>query len=378
MFSRLLTGTAVPADERSVLPGLRGVPWWGAVLIAGVITAIGAYIDAGSTAALGRSFKLFYLIGCVLAALLVRRRALFTAGAQPPLIAFVIGILTLYTANREAADGMRAIILKVVLPIATSFPWMVIAFIITLAVVVARFFLERTGENPLLVKLATALGLQDAAPARPAKKTQAARAGADRTRTQRKTPTQKASGQKASGQKAPGQKAAAQKSGSPARSGRTPTPAKGAAPAKKAAPERRRAAPSRVAPPRAADQPRPGQPRPEQPQSGQRGADQRGTGRPASAGTGRRRAADPAPDRRQSRPRRDEGTRAAPRRAAPQTVPPRQPEQGRPTQGRPEQGRPEQGRPEQGSRRSGPRRTAGEQLRDRGTVEDLTAGADDR
>lgn len=139
----------MPLDQQSVLPTVRGLPWWGAVLVAAVITAIGAAIDANNTDALGGVFKFCYLLGCVAAALMVRRRALFTAGAQPPLIAFLIGVITLYTLNADqASSGLKSLILKVLLPIANDFPWMALTFVVTLALVLARWYLTRGDADP--------------------------------------------------------------------------------------------------------------------------------------------------------------------------------------------------------------------------------------
>ncbi|QMT00491.1 DUF6542 domain-containing protein [Gordonia jinghuaiqii] len=143
--------TAVPPDQQSVLPAVRGVPWWGAVLLATGITALGAAIDAGSNDSLGSIYKFCYLVGCVIAALAVRRRALFTAAAQPPLIAFFVSIVTLYGLNSEqASTGLKSLIFSVLLPVAADFPWMATTFVVTLALVVARWFLTRdtSGSGP--------------------------------------------------------------------------------------------------------------------------------------------------------------------------------------------------------------------------------------
>lgn len=127
-----------------MLPTVRGVPWWGAVLVATVITGIGAAIDASNTDGLGAVFKFCYLVGCVSAALAVRRRALFTAAAQPPLIAFLVGVITLYGLNADqASSGLKSLIFQVLLPIANDFPWMALTFLVTLGLVVARWYLTR-------------------------------------------------------------------------------------------------------------------------------------------------------------------------------------------------------------------------------------------
>ncbi|TYQ04471.1 UNVERIFIED_ORG: hypothetical protein L601_000600001440 [Gordonia westfalica J30] len=131
-----------------MLPAVRGVPWWGAVVLATGITALGAAIDAGSNDSLGGIYKFCYLVGCVLAALAVRRRALFTAAAQPPLIAFFVSIVTLYGLNSEqASSGLKSLIFKVLLPIAADFPWMLTVFLVTLALVLVRWFLTRGDDD---------------------------------------------------------------------------------------------------------------------------------------------------------------------------------------------------------------------------------------
>lgn len=96
----MTTASARPTPARldrahaSALPSVPGVPWYGAVLIALVLTAIGAVIGGSdySTGVPGAVW-VFFLAGAVLAALAVRRRAVFTAMVQPPLIAAVVVFL---------------------------------------------------------------------------------------------------------------------------------------------------------------------------------------------------------------------------------------------------------------------------------------------
>jgi uncharacterized protein DUF6542 len=65
------------------------VPWWGALLIATIATAVGYAIDAGSGhKELTHVFAGCYIAGCVAAVLAVRQQGLFTAVIQPPLILF--------------------------------------------------------------------------------------------------------------------------------------------------------------------------------------------------------------------------------------------------------------------------------------------------
>jgi len=78
---------AEPAwDERSILGKSRGLPWWGAVLLAFGLAAIAAAFDMQRQDTLGFIYQGAYFLGCVAAVALVRRRSLFGPMVQPPLI----------------------------------------------------------------------------------------------------------------------------------------------------------------------------------------------------------------------------------------------------------------------------------------------------
>ena len=77
------------ADHRSAHPNIPGVPWWGAVLIAATLMAVGFAFDAGSGAKeLTSVFAGTYVVGCIFAVLAVRQSGIFTAVIQPPLLLF--------------------------------------------------------------------------------------------------------------------------------------------------------------------------------------------------------------------------------------------------------------------------------------------------
>src|SRR6201999_3651126 len=80
--------SAVAADRRSIIPGIPGVPWWAAVVIAVTGVAVGFAFDAGSGKELTTVFSGLYVAGCVAAVLAVRQSGVFTAVIQPPLILF--------------------------------------------------------------------------------------------------------------------------------------------------------------------------------------------------------------------------------------------------------------------------------------------------
>ncbi|MFT3714482.1 MAG: hypothetical protein QM774_00645 [Gordonia sp. (in: high G+C Gram-positive bacteria)] len=206
MLSRIRDGAVVPVDQRSVLPTVRGVPWYGVIAIAAVPTIIGAVIDALATGSLGWFYNILFFLGSIAAALMANRKGLFTAAVQPPLVAAIIGLLTLFgiSASKNGTQGLKSVVLKMALPFANTFPCILAAFVICVAIVlVRRYVLERgpaEAEKP-------AAGKRRPAPGGP--RTAAAKA-APSTSGHRKAPAKK-SGKKPGKKKPAATKAAAKK-----------------------------------------------------------------------------------------------------------------------------------------------------------------------
>lgn len=130
------TASRLASAYASVLRSARGLPWWGAVLLAAALTLAGAAIDGAIIDALGWGFRLGFLAGVTLAVLAVRRRSVFTAMVQPPLqLAFgvVVGGL-LFTST----TGLYATALKVI----ASFPTMAIGTAVAVVIGVIRIAAE--------------------------------------------------------------------------------------------------------------------------------------------------------------------------------------------------------------------------------------------
>ncbi|WP_188489672.1 Yip1 family protein [Williamsia phyllosphaerae] len=144
MLSAQKTRSGIPTEQQSVLPTVRGVPWWGAVLVALVPTVIGAVIDGSGQSELATTFRVLYFIGCVAAVLLVRRRSLFTAVTQPPLVAFGVAVITFYLVKPGGEGGLKDLIINVLLPIAKLFPLMAWTFAAVLLLGLGRWFLTRS------------------------------------------------------------------------------------------------------------------------------------------------------------------------------------------------------------------------------------------
>jgi hypothetical protein len=114
-----------------MLERVHGVPWWGAVLIAVVLTALGFGIDLSSTAAVGVFAWVLTLLGVALSTLGVRRHAIFTPMVQPPLVvAFSLVVAYLVTVSTR--------VLGIGLTVINAFPLMVTATAVALVLGMIR------------------------------------------------------------------------------------------------------------------------------------------------------------------------------------------------------------------------------------------------
>jgi hypothetical protein len=115
----------VATDHRSIIPGIPGVPWWAAVVVAVTGCAVGFAFDAGSGKELTIVFAALYVAGCVAAVLAVRQSGIFTAVIQPPLILFctVPGSYWLFHGGKFA--GLKDLVISCGYPLIERFPLMV-------------------------------------------------------------------------------------------------------------------------------------------------------------------------------------------------------------------------------------------------------------
>ncbi|HEV7652257.1 MAG TPA: DUF6542 domain-containing protein [Actinophytocola sp.] len=137
---------AEPAwDERSILGKSRGLPWWGAVLLAFGLAAIAAAFDMQRQDSLGRVYQGAYLVGCVAAICLVRRRSLFGPMVQPPLVFAVTAVaaVLLLAPDTGGGGGVKSLIFSVALPLTSNFPTMAITTGLTVAAGLFRWYRER-------------------------------------------------------------------------------------------------------------------------------------------------------------------------------------------------------------------------------------------
>ena len=119
----------------SAIPTIAGIPSWGAVLVALALTALGAAIDGLASGVLSWGFRLGFVGGVALAALLVRRGSIFTAMVQPPLVMVVVIFISLRLLSSER---MTITLIKVV----NAFPTMLIGTAVAVVLCVIRIFAQ--------------------------------------------------------------------------------------------------------------------------------------------------------------------------------------------------------------------------------------------
>ncbi|MFC0547353.1 DUF6542 domain-containing protein [Kutzneria chonburiensis] len=119
------------------------MPWWGAVLTALALTAVGALFDELTNKTLGLPFQVLYTIGCVLAVTFVRRRSLFGPMVQPPLIMIIVAGVVLGLFAGGASSGLAAKAIAIGPPLIGNFPVMAIATVLTVVIGAVRLILQR-------------------------------------------------------------------------------------------------------------------------------------------------------------------------------------------------------------------------------------------
>ncbi|WP_157163055.1 DUF6542 domain-containing protein [Actinoalloteichus spitiensis] len=133
---------AVPWDERAAFGTARGLPWWAALLLAAGLTGIGLFLDIEVMSG-GPGVLLWagYILGCLLAVALVRRRNLFGPTVQPPLILAVVMPLVIWLTGGAGGSGLAGMAFSLGWPLINGFPLMAVTSALTVAAGLARYFL---------------------------------------------------------------------------------------------------------------------------------------------------------------------------------------------------------------------------------------------
>jgi hypothetical protein len=136
-------------DDRPILGTSRGLPWWGAVVLAFGLAAVSAVVEMLTQGSLGKIYQGAYLIGCLAAICLVRRRSLFGPMVQPPLVFAVTAIGAVVILGKDGGDGLRQLIFSVALPLTSNFPTMAITAALTVGIGLFRLWKQRDPNPPV-------------------------------------------------------------------------------------------------------------------------------------------------------------------------------------------------------------------------------------
>lgn len=145
--------TVVPWDELPIYGDRRGLPWWGAVLLAFGLALLGSAMNLQMEDSLGILFQGCYFVGSVAAVAAVRRRNLFGPMVQPPLVLGVTvpAVVLVGSGIPENSDTL-AKALAIGTPLINGFPTMAITTGVTLAVGIFRLYRERDPDAPVKVR----------------------------------------------------------------------------------------------------------------------------------------------------------------------------------------------------------------------------------
>ncbi|MCV7170099.1 hypothetical protein H7I41_09225, partial [Mycobacterium manitobense] len=129
-------------------PNFPGVPWWGAVLLAGTFTAVGFAFDAGSgDRQLSAVFSACYVLGCLLAVLAVRQNSIFTAVIQPPLILFASVPGAYFLFHGGQLSGLKDLAINCGYPLIERFPLMFFTAAAVLLIGMGRWYLGMSARR---------------------------------------------------------------------------------------------------------------------------------------------------------------------------------------------------------------------------------------
>ncbi|WP_082517998.1 MULTISPECIES: DUF6542 domain-containing protein [unclassified Rhodococcus (in: high G+C Gram-positive bacteria)] len=135
--------SGVPLDQRSALPSVPGIPAWGAVAVAVGAVVLGFLVDAMRVGELSSTFAVLYVLGSLIAVVVVRHRGLFTAMVQPPIIMFLGVPLAYQLTTEDAGTSIKDVVLNVAVPLVDRFPLMLLTTLLVLGVGGARLALDR-------------------------------------------------------------------------------------------------------------------------------------------------------------------------------------------------------------------------------------------
>ena len=134
--------------ERSAFGTTRGVPLWGAILLAVLPTAAGALIDQLAFGRSGLISTICFVVGCLLSVALVHRRSVFGPTVQTPLVVSIVLPLVAVLTDTSKGGG-SAKIFTIAKPLINNFPMTAVTAILALGIGLLRMFrLQPARDNP--------------------------------------------------------------------------------------------------------------------------------------------------------------------------------------------------------------------------------------
>lgn len=125
----------------SIVPAVRGIPWYAAVAVAVVFTLAGAIIGGAEfSEGVPAVLWIAYLAGCILAVTAVRRRAVFTGIVQPPLVGVLVVFVYAKFFTTSGTIGSAVNVVKI-------FPMVAIATTACLVIGLIRVFTQPLGTS---------------------------------------------------------------------------------------------------------------------------------------------------------------------------------------------------------------------------------------
>lgn len=128
---------------------LATVPGVGPAVAVGAafgLTVLGVLVDLMRVGTASTVFQVCYVLGCVLAVAWIRRRDVFTAMVQPPLLLLVaLPVVLLLSSDPRPGQGITERLLVTGAPLVNAFPTMALATALSVAGGVARMVWQRQG-----------------------------------------------------------------------------------------------------------------------------------------------------------------------------------------------------------------------------------------
>ncbi len=127
---------------------VRGVPFWGAILLALVLGIAGILVSRAFGAGLtGWPFSVLVVLGIAVAALAVRRGAIFTAMVQAPIIVTLLVFVSHYAIEGSGSSNKSAIVNSGI-AVVSHFPTMAIATAVGLLLGLVRIIAQPVRRHP--------------------------------------------------------------------------------------------------------------------------------------------------------------------------------------------------------------------------------------